>query len=291
VSLFATEEEAAAVTFAEQWNRTEPTTNLDSHANTCIASKNVLIVHILDKKANVAGLDPMQGKVKDLDLTSGALACDCCPTSKFVMLMMNQAACVPTMENDLLCPRMQVRTDDVDAQECPKFLEGHLNNTLHTPRVKSDDGDELCMPFGLHGVTSCSPAWKPTQSELANCQRFNLTLEELEWDPSSTAFQEREEATVDAHGMVRDTEDVNNRRFASSVKVLHTQAGDCDFCNSQCSALLTDIDPNPHDDHLLRTLKSNVKVSSAATGKGEETKRQKDLPRTGASVRTLSNKL
>jgi hypothetical protein len=81
------------------------------------------------------------------------------------------------------------------------------------------------------------------------------------------AFQEQEDATVDSHGMVKDAVDTNNRRFISSVKASRAQAWDYDFCNLQCSAALTDIDPNLHDGHLLRTLESNVKVSSTATGK------------------------
>jgi hypothetical protein len=74
VSAFATEQAAAAVTFAEQQDLTEHTTNLDSHANACVAGENDFVVHVLDKKVNVTGFNPKPGKVKDLDLVSGALA-------------------------------------------------------------------------------------------------------------------------------------------------------------------------------------------------------------------------
>jgi hypothetical protein len=50
--------------------------------------KNVLVVHMLDKNVNVAGFDPAQVNVKDLDLISGALACDC-PTGEVATLMMH----------------------------------------------------------------------------------------------------------------------------------------------------------------------------------------------------------
>jgi uncharacterized Zn ribbon protein len=100
-------ERAAAVTFTEQQDPKEHKTHLDSHADTCVAGDNVLVVHVLDKKVNVTGFDPAQGKVKDLDLVLGALALDC-PTNEVVTLMMNQAVCVPRMENNRLCP-MQMR--------------------------------------------------------------------------------------------------------------------------------------------------------------------------------------
>jgi hypothetical protein len=183
--------------------------------------------------------------------------------------MTHQAVHVPTMDNNLLCP-MQMRVNDVELQECPKFMEERPNDLLHSLRV-TQNGDELCVPFGLRGVTSYFPTRKPTTIELANCRTFDLTSEEPEWDPSSSTFQEQEDATVDAHGMVHDTGDGTNRRFISSVissvRVSRNQAEDFVRTNSQCSAVLTDIDPNLHADHLLESLEENVKVSLTATGK------------------------
>jgi hypothetical protein len=43
--------------------------------------------HLLDKKVNITGFDPAQGKVKDLDLVSAALACDCTATGLVLILM------------------------------------------------------------------------------------------------------------------------------------------------------------------------------------------------------------
>jgi hypothetical protein len=238
--------------------------DLDSHADACVIGRNALIVQMLNKKVNVTGFDPLQGKVKDLDLVSAALACDCPTTGGTVVLMVHQAVHVPTMDEDLLCP-MQMRVNHVELQECPKFMEVRPNDLSHALCV-TQNGEELCMPFGLRGVTSCCPARKPTTIELANCRTFDLTSEEPEWDPSSSTFQEQEDATVDARGMVHDTGDGNNRRFISSVKVSRNQAKDFVQANSQCSAMLTDVDPNPHKDHSLESLEANVKVSSTATG-------------------------
>jgi hypothetical protein len=112
------------------------------------------------------------------------------------------------------------------------FLEEQPNDTSHVLRVKSDNGDELCIPFGLRGATSYFPACKPTPSELARCRRFNLTSEEPEWDPSSTAFQEQEDATVDAHGMVHDTGDANNRRFISNTIFAIRSAPPCSLAST-----------------------------------------------------------
>jgi hypothetical protein len=47
----------------------------------------------------------------------------------------------------------------------------------------------------------------------------------------------------------------------------------CDYvnANSQCLAVLTDINPNLHEDFLLESLKMNVKVSAAGTGQRKHT--------------------
>jgi hypothetical protein len=242
----------------------EHPTDLDSHADTCVVGKHALIVHMLDKKVNVTGFDPTQGKMKDLDLVSAALAYDCPISGEAIILMIHQAVHVPTMENDLLCP-MQMRMNDVEVHECPKFMEEAPSDTSHTLCV-TQNGEDLCIPFGLRGVTSYFPTRKPTTLELAQCRRFDLTAEDPEWDPSSTTFQDQENAQVDSHGMVHDTGDERkNRRFISSVS--RSQA--CDFVNrnSQCSAVLTDINPNLHEDYFVESLVRNVKVASTMTGK------------------------
>ena len=164
------------------------------------------------------------------------------------------------MENDLFCPT-QMRMNDVELQECPKFMGHQTSDMLHTLRVRQD-GDELNMPLGLCGATSCFPTRKPTRSELARCQQFDLTLEEPGWDPQSTTHQEQEDLTVNARGTVHGTGDESKRRCISSVRVTREQACGHANRNSQCSAVLTEINPNLHNDFLLNTLESNVKVSS-----------------------------
>ena len=99
----------------------EHPTDMDSHADTCVVGKNALIVHKLDKQVNVTGFDPSQGKVKNLDLVSAALAYDCPTTGEATILMVHQAVHVPTMENNLLCP-MQMRMNDIQLNECPKSV-------------------------------------------------------------------------------------------------------------------------------------------------------------------------
>ena len=204
--------------------------------------------------------------MKDLNLVSAALAHDCPATGEPIILMVHQAVHVPTMTKDLLCP-MQMRVNDVELCECPKFMEDSPSDTSHSLKV-TQDGDDFWIPCGIRGVTSCFPARKPSQNEFATCRRFDLTSEEPEWDPMSSTCQDQENSTVDGRGMVHDTGDGgDNKRFTSSVKVSRDQA--CEFANhnSQCSSVLTEIDPNLHDDYFHQSLQSNVKVSSTQPAK------------------------
>jgi hypothetical protein len=122
-----------------------------SHADTCVAVRNALVVqHLLDKKVNVTRSDALQRQVTDLDLVSAALACDCLTTGEAIMLMSHQAVHIPTTENDLLCPIMQMRMNNMSA---PSSWKHNHSNLSHAPSV-TQDGDELCIPFGLqHGAT------------------------------------------------------------------------------------------------------------------------------------------
>jgi hypothetical protein len=139
-----------------------------------------LIVCLSDKKVNVAGFDPSQCEVADLDLVSAALACNWLTTAgEAIMLMVHQVVHIPTMEIDLLCP-MQMRMNDVKAHECPKFMEEQPSNLSLAPRVTQAGDKNLCLVCALRGVTSCFPTRKPTTAELANCRRFDLTAEEPE---------------------------------------------------------------------------------------------------------------
>jgi hypothetical protein len=61
VDAFMTER-SSGMTALDMDDTTEHPTGLDSHADTCIAGMNVLIIHVLDKKVNVTGFDPSQGK-------------------------------------------------------------------------------------------------------------------------------------------------------------------------------------------------------------------------------------
>jgi hypothetical protein len=108
----------------------EYSTELDSHADTCVVGRNCLITHTYDKKVNVSGYGPKLGSMKGMSIVSAAVAYDNPSCDEMVILRIHQAVHILTMANNLLCP-MQLRVNDVMVDEHPKFLHHHPTDTIH----------------------------------------------------------------------------------------------------------------------------------------------------------------
>jgi hypothetical protein len=63
--------------------------------------------------------------------------------------------------------------------------------------------DILVIPLELHGVVSCFPNFKPTQLYFETCDRYELTYESPEYDPSSKTFHDKEAGMMDSWGNLK----------------------------------------------------------------------------------------
>jgi hypothetical protein len=80
---------------------------------------------------------------------------------------------------------MQMRLHDVVVNEIPKFQSLEPTDLSHTISVSGDGVDDvLIIPLDLNGVVYCFPTCKPTQEEFDTCDRYGLTYESPEYDPS-----------------------------------------------------------------------------------------------------------
>jgi hypothetical protein len=87
---------------------------------------------------------------------------------------------------------MQMRLNDVVVNENPKFQCQEPTELSHTISVRGDDVDEvLSIPFELNGVVSCCPTLKPSQEEFDTCDRYDLTFESPEYDPSAKKISKK----------------------------------------------------------------------------------------------------
>ena len=105
------------------------------------------------------------GTVENLKTVSAALAHDDPKTGDAIILVIHQAIHIPSLKNNLLCP-MQLRMNDVQVSETPKFLADNPEDSTHALVIPDPDSDEPhVMPFSLDGVTSCFPTRKPMAQE------------------------------------------------------------------------------------------------------------------------------
>ena len=180
-------------------------TELDSHADTCVVGKSVLIVQDYGRAVDVRGYDSSQGVVHGgCKTVSAAIAYDC-PSGEVIILTIHQAIYIPSLNHNLLCP-MQLRLNDVKLSETPKFLADNPDVRTHGMVLRDDDADEeLVIPMDLHGVTSYFPTRKPSQQELDTCLHFDLTSPDPIWDPQDDTYAARESSMRDADDVLIST--------------------------------------------------------------------------------------
>ena len=103
---------------------------------------------------------------------------------------------------------MQLRVNDIEVNERPKFLTHSPTDSSHVIIVPSEGCDvRLTIPLSLKGLTSYFPTRKPTMEEYKRAStRFELTSEAPEWNPHTNLFSDQEEALVDDSGMYAQPE-------------------------------------------------------------------------------------
>jgi hypothetical protein len=112
-------------------------------------------------------------------------------SGKTVLLIAHQSIFSPSLSHNFLST-MQMRLHDVIVNETPKFQSFNPTKHSHSISVRgSHVEDVLLIPLKLHGVVSCFPTFKPTQLEFETCERYELTYETPEYDPSATTFHDQ----------------------------------------------------------------------------------------------------
>ena len=157
---------------------------------------------------------------------------------------------------------MQIRMNDVELNDTPKFLTKNPISKTHAISGLDQDDHEYIIPFTLCSVTSYIPTCKPSREEFDTCPRIDLTCELPEWDPHSETFKQQEGALLDNKWLVHDAptpvERGQSRRFISTLDT------------SETTTLFPHEDDPVHD--LGAALADNINVSSIHTAKDRRPK-------------------
>jgi hypothetical protein len=191
----------------EEANRSD----LVSHTDCCVYGNEVLFFNDFDREVTVTGWDP-EGETQSLRFVSAYMGYTIPQSGKTVLLIVHQSILSPNLNHNLLST-MQLILHDVIVNETPKFQFLHLTNLSHSIIVRGDNVDDvLVIPLELHGVVSCFTTFKPTQLEFETCDRYELTYESPEYDPSTKTFHDQEAGMTDSWGNLKVSGDFHPKR-------------------------------------------------------------------------------
>jgi hypothetical protein len=129
-----------------------------------------------------------------------------------VLLIVHQSIFSPSLNHNLI-RTIQMRLHDVIVNETTKFQSLKPTKHSHSISMRGDSvEDVLVIPLELHGMVSCFPTFKPTQLEFETCDRYELTYESSEYDPSATTLHEQEASMMDSWGNVKVSGDFHPKR-------------------------------------------------------------------------------
>ncbi len=145
------------------------------------------------------GYDKSLGN-KTYQTMSGVVTYDDPQTRRMLHLIINQAIYIPHLDHHLLRP-MQCRVNDMTVNGLPKFLAANLTDQMHALSI--NDPDHPLQPaillLTLRGVTLLLNVRTVTVSKF-NSQDYpqlHLTSETLTWDPTTTLYEQQENAMTD----------------------------------------------------------------------------------------------
>jgi hypothetical protein len=184
----------------------ETTLELDSHASTCILGRDALITQNYNRPVSILGYNPALG-LKTYETVSSAVAYYDDPLNgETYHLVINQAIHVPHLDHHLLCP-MQCRVNDMIVNDLPKFLAGSdITDHTHARTIVNPDvpSQTIILPLALWDVISFLNVRMSTHDKWlsGHYKRLHLTSESLEWDPTSSLYEEQELATMTCSGQL-----------------------------------------------------------------------------------------
>jgi hypothetical protein len=226
----------------EEVNRSD----LYSHVDCCVCGK-VLVFNEFDREVTVTGWEP-EGESQSLKIVSAEMGYTLPHSGQTVLLIVHQSIFSPSLNHNLLST-VQIRLHDVILNETPKFQSLNPTKLSHSISLRSDNvEDVLVIQLELHGVVSCFPTFKPIQLEFETCDRYELTYESPEYDPSATTFHEQEASMMDSWGNIKVSGDFHPKRHQvcslrqeeAEVKLLSSKYSDTSAKLQDLSLVLDD---------------------------------------------------
>jgi hypothetical protein len=154
---------------------------LDSHADMCVAGANTRVTEYSDTKVSVSPFSDSYEAIQDIPIATVATAWDDPATGEVVVLYINEALYFgDKMSHTLLCPN-QLRSHGWTVQDMPKQFDAESAHAIIDPT------GTFRMPLEMSGMISYLPTRKPTEKEIETCVSYDLTSD-VPWEPYSPSF-------------------------------------------------------------------------------------------------------
>jgi hypothetical protein len=159
---------------------------MDSHADTCVAGGNCVVLKYTGRNAKVEAYSPDYPS-KTIPIATVATAYDCPTSSATFFLIINEALFFgESLTFSLLSPN-QLRDNDVHVDERHRQHAPDSIFGLHIP------SEPLTIPFDLDGVIAGFTTRLPTQDELDDVALHVELTSDVEWIPNTFAHSLVEE--------------------------------------------------------------------------------------------------
>jgi hypothetical protein len=168
---------------------------LDSHADTCCAGSNCVVLEYSSKSCNVIGFnrDNPSDQLLNVPIVKAVTAYNA-PTGQTFIIVIPQALYLGDLITySLLCPN-QLRQYGIIVDDVPRHLAPDPSKATHSIYIANND---VHIPLQMGGVISLFYTRRPTIPEIEDCLWLVLTSK-LDWDPHFSDFQELENIEHDA---------------------------------------------------------------------------------------------
>ncbi len=132
-----------------QMNDVAGRTELDTHADTCVAGRNTVVLDLTGKVVLVAPFcEAEYDTMQDVPIATVATAYDCPRTGRTLVLIINEAIYLgETIEHTLLCPN-QLRANGLRVNDCPRQYDPTSDRSIYVPE------SDVTIPLSMQGVIS-----------------------------------------------------------------------------------------------------------------------------------------
>ena len=166
---------------------------LDSHADTCVAGGNMVVLEHTGTTVDVNPYTPEYNALTNIEVATCATAVTCPTTGQNYVLVFGQMLHFgDQLPYSLLCPN-QICSKGHTVDDTPRQFDP---KSTHLITFRDYNGNpKLTIPLEVDGVISTFCSRLPTQDELDHLEKIVVT-DEHQWDPHLDKLALQEQRTV-----------------------------------------------------------------------------------------------